>query len=72
MDLQLTDSVAFVAGSSRGIGRAIAAVLLREGCRVCITGRDQASLDAASQQLGAQYGDKVFAIPGDLTQAPRN
>ncbi len=68
MDLQLTDRVAFVAGSSRGIGKAIAAVLLREGCRVCITGRDSAALDEASQELRAKFGDKVLPIQGDFTQ----
>jgi 3-oxoacyl-[acyl-carrier protein] reductase len=67
MDLQLTDQVAFVAGSSRGIGRAIASTLLGEGCRVCITGRDGVALDETTQHLHAEFGDKVFAIPGDLT-----
>lgn len=67
MDLQLTDQVAFVAGSSRGIGRAIALTLLGEGCRVCITGRDRIALDEAAKQLRAEFGDKVFSIPGDLT-----
>jgi 3-oxoacyl-[acyl-carrier protein] reductase len=69
MDLQLTNRVAFVAGSSRGIGRAIAAALLREGCRVCITGRDNASLEASSAYLRASFGDRVFAVTGDFTQA---
>jgi NAD(P)-dependent dehydrogenase (short-subunit alcohol dehydrogenase family) len=67
MDLQLTDRVAFVAGSSKGIGRAIATTLLSEGCRVCITGRDSVALDDATQQLRAEFGDKIFSIPGDLT-----
>ena len=67
MDLQLNDRVAFVAGSSRGIGRAIAATLLSEGCRVCITGRDRVALDDATQQLRAEFGDKVLGTPGDLT-----
>lgn len=67
MDLQLTDLVAFVAGSSRGIGRAIASTLLGEGCRVCLTGRDGIALNEASQHLRAQFGEKVVAIPGDLT-----
>ena len=68
MDLQLTDRVAFVAGSSRGIGRAIAAALLREGCRVCITGRDGVALDEANQELRTKFGDSVIAIAGDFTQ----
>jgi 3-oxoacyl-[acyl-carrier protein] reductase len=69
MDLQLRDQVAFVAGSSRGIGRAIASALLGEGCRVCITGRNSAALDEAAQQLCAEFGDKILGIPGDLTDA---
>ena len=68
MNLQLTDHVAVVAGSSRGIGRAIAFALLREGCRVCITGRDHAVLNAATQDLRAEFGERVFGIPGDFTQ----
>jgi 3-oxoacyl-[acyl-carrier protein] reductase len=67
MDFQLTDRVAIVAGSSRGIGRAIAYTLLQEGCRVCITGRDPIALNEASQDLRAKFRDRVFAIPGDLT-----
>lgn|SRR5215469_16158982 len=67
MDLQLTDRVAFVAGSSRGIGRAIASILLGEGCRVCITGRNTDAVDEATRVLSAQFGDKVFGVPGDLT-----
>ena len=51
MDLKLNDQVAFVAGSSRGIGRAIAAALLAEGARVVLTGRDEPSLEAAYAEL---------------------
>jgi 3-oxoacyl-[acyl-carrier protein] reductase len=68
MDLQLTDRVAFIAGSSRGIGRAIAVSLLREGCRVCITGRGREALGATSQELCTKFGDRVLAIPGDFTE----
>jgi 3-oxoacyl-[acyl-carrier protein] reductase len=68
MDLQLRDRVAFVAGSSRGIGKAIASALLREGCRVCLTGRERVSLDAAVEQLRDRFGGKVHGIQGDLTQ----
>lgn len=67
MDLQLNDRVAFVAGSTKGIGRAIATVLLAEGCRVCITGRNIDALDEATRALAAQFGDKVLGIPGDMT-----
>ena len=67
MDLQLTDRVAFVAGSSSGIGKAIATALLREGCRVCISGRSGDALEDASRDLRAQFGDRVLGVPGDMT-----
>jgi len=67
MDLQLTNQVVFVAGSSRGIGRAIATTLLGEGCRVCVTGRDSVALDKTTQHLRAEFGNNVISIPGDLT-----
>src|ERR1019366_10373056 len=47
VNLSLQNRVALVAGSSRGIGKAIAAAFLREGCHVCITGRSEAPLSKA-------------------------
>ena len=68
MDLQLKNRIAFVAGSSRGIGKAIAIALLREGCRVCITGRDATSLQVAFDELSRSYGeDSILKISGDFT-----
>jgi 3-oxoacyl-[acyl-carrier protein] reductase len=67
MDLKLKDQVVFVAGSSRGIGRAIAAALLSEGARVVLTGRDEASLEAACAQLAqGAAAESVLAIAGDF------
>jgi 3-oxoacyl-[acyl-carrier protein] reductase len=67
MNLQLNDRVAFVAGSSKGIGRAIATALLREECRVCLTGRDGDALDDACRDLRALFGERVFGVSGDMT-----
>lgn len=70
MDMKLMDQVAFVAGSSRGIGRAIAAALLAEGARVVITGRDAASLETARGEMAALAGqERVLAIAGDFANA---
>jgi 3-oxoacyl-[acyl-carrier protein] reductase len=65
MDLQLRDRSFIIAGSSRGIGAAIAAELVAEGARVCITGRDPSALDAMREQLGVP--ERVLAVGGDLT-----
>jgi 3-oxoacyl-[acyl-carrier protein] reductase len=68
MNLGLRDKVAFVAGSSRGIGRAIAAAFLAEGAQVVITGRDAASLEAARVEMAATAGqERVLAIAGDFS-----
>ncbi len=57
MDLGLKDKIAFVAGSSRGIGRSIVDALAREGAKVVVTGRETHDLDRAVTELRLQYGD---------------
>jgi NAD(P)-dependent dehydrogenase (short-subunit alcohol dehydrogenase family) len=68
MDLQLTGKLALVSGSTAGIGRAIAEALLREGARVIVNGRSEASVRAAAQEL-AGAGGTVLAFAGDLGTA---
>jgi 3-oxoacyl-[acyl-carrier protein] reductase len=69
MNLSLQDRVALVAGSSRGIGRAIAAELLAEGCRVCVSGRDDASLETTCAELLTQYGEeRILKFRADFTE----
>jgi NAD(P)-dependent dehydrogenase (short-subunit alcohol dehydrogenase family) len=67
MDLKLAGKTALVTGSTAGIGLAIAERLAAEGVDVAITGRAQAKLDAAAEQIG-QSG-KVRAILADPATA---
>jgi len=48
----LKDQAAIVTGASRGIGRAIAEVFVREGAQVVICGRKQETLDQAAREMG--------------------
>src|SRR5690242_4391621 len=68
MDLELTDKIAIVTGSSKGLGLASARALAAEGCRVTICARGQAALDAAAADLRTTAGDarRVLAVAADL------
>jgi len=68
MDLQLTDKVAIITGSSKGLGLASAKALVDEGCRVTICARGDAALDAAAAELARSAGraDSVLAVTADV------
>ena len=61
MSRKLAGKVALVTGGNSGIGLATALAFAKEGSRVVITGRDQASLDKAAAQLG----EKVIPMRSD-------
>src|SRR5437867_3021801 len=65
MDLRLSGKRAIVTGSSRGIGKAIAAVLAAEGAGVTVCARSPRNLEAAEAALRAT-GAKVVAVVADL------
>lgn len=67
MDLGIEGKRALVCAASKGLGRACAVHLAREGAEVTITGRDGAALDRAVQQIRAEAGARVQAVPGDIT-----
>lgn len=70
MNLHLTDKLALVSGSTKGIGFAIAQGLAREGARVIVNGRSQASVDEALQRIRAQQaGAQVEGFAGDLSDS---
>jgi NAD(P)-dependent dehydrogenase (short-subunit alcohol dehydrogenase family) len=68
--MQLTGKVAFVTGGSRGIGLATAKALVGQGASVAITGTDQARLNGAASDLGANALG-IRADVRDYTQVER-
>lgn len=58
---------AVVAGSSRGIGKAIAHVLLRERFRTLVTGRDSSSVQRTVDDFKSDFEGDVLGFAGDLT-----
>ena len=70
MDLQLTDKLALVSGSTKGIGLAIATGLAREGARVIINGRaDKSVSEAVATICKTVPNAKLESFPGDLSNA---
>jgi 3-oxoacyl-[acyl-carrier protein] reductase len=66
VDLGLTGKVAIVAASSKGLGRATAATLAREGALVTVNGRDAATLAKTAQAIRDDTGGDVIEVPGDM------
>lgn len=63
MELDLSEKVALVTGSSKGIGFVIAQTLHAEGCRVALNGRNESDLAVATAQLDGSIG-----VAGDVTE----
>lgn len=66
MDLGLKGRTALVCASSRGLGKACALSLAREGVSVVINGRDEAVLKAARDEIVKATGGEVTAIAADV------
>lgn len=69
MNLGLQNTVAVVTGGSSGIGLATARLLLADGARVAICGRDSGRLGTARAQLAAAAPDAVLAHGCDVLDA---
>ena len=68
MDLGLRGKVAIVAASSKGLGRAVATGLAREGALVTVNGREAATLAATAKAIRDDTGGDVIEVVGDMTR----
>lgn len=68
MDLGLEGKKAIVAGASRGIGKAIAIDLAREGVDMAIVSRSQADLDKTAREINDETGRTIIPMALDVTQ----
>ena len=70
MDFGLTDRTAFVAGASKGLGRAAALELAQEGARVALCSRDEDRITAAADAIRDEAGvpdDQILPLVCDVT-----
>ncbi len=69
MDLGIKGRKALVCAASKGLGRACALSLAREGAEVVIVARTPETLALAAKEIQAATGAKITAIAADITTA---
>ena len=69
MDLGLRGKIALVAAASRGLGRASAEELAREGANLVICARGAEALSETARAIRAETGVKVSEVVADLSEA---
>lgn len=69
MDLGLEGKVALVMAASKGLGRAVATELAREGARVVISSRDEDALSQTAAEMSEETGGEVEHRAADITRA---
>jgi NAD(P)-dependent dehydrogenase (short-subunit alcohol dehydrogenase family) len=67
MELGLNGKTALVAGGSRGIGKAIACELAREGVALVVAARGKEALEDSAREIAGETGAKVTAMTFDAT-----
>lgn len=65
----VSDRLALVTGSSRGLGRSLALALARAGARVIVHGRDAAAVERTRAEAEALSGRPAYAVAFDVTDA---
>lgn len=69
MDLGISGRRALLTGASKGMGRACAFALAREGVEITIVARGAEALETAAQAIRAETGATVRAVAADITTA---
>jgi len=69
MDLGLQGKVALVMAASKGLGRAVATELAREGASVVISSRDEETLAQTAAEIREETGAEVEPRAADITRA---
>ena len=68
MDLGIKDKVALVAASSKGLGKAVALQLAREGAKIALCARNKEKLFSAQEEIAEETGGIVRAYIVDVTK----
>ena len=67
MNFGIAGRRALVTGGSRGMGRACALALAREGAEVTILARTRETLERTAGEIRTETGARIVAVAGDVT-----
>jgi 3-oxoacyl-[acyl-carrier protein] reductase len=65
--MKMINETAIVTGSTSGIGKKIAELFLKEGCKVAICSRNETNVNQTLSEFKKQFGDSVIGIPCDVS-----
>jgi 3-oxoacyl-[acyl-carrier protein] reductase len=71
VDLGIEARVALVMGASKGLGRATAATLAREGARVAVASRSRERIGEAAAAIASETGGEVHGFAADTREVDR-
>lgn len=66
--MELQNKKAIITGAGKGIGKALAIALAKEGVHLGLIARTTADLENLQQQLGSEYGIKVHIASADISE----
>ncbi|MNH77831.1 Sepiapterin reductase [compost metagenome] len=67
--MELTQKNALITGAGKGIGRAVAIALAKEGVNLGLIARTESDLKDLAQELQSEYGIKVSIAPADISNS---
>jgi 3-oxoacyl-[acyl-carrier protein] reductase len=66
--MSMKNETAIITGSTSGIGKKLAEIFLREGCKVAICSRYEEHVNNTLTEFKSRFGDSVIGIPCDVSK----
>lgn len=67
IEVRMKNETAIITGSTSGVGKKLAELFLREGCKVAICSRKENNVNQTLAEFKKEFGDSVIGMPCDVT-----